>query len=89
MHNGMTTENEEGRALRAPAGTNRQSSSYPTSPSLSRDLPPASSEALGLLTLTLSAREGELPARQARQGWALAERWLRQLVETKDTVEVA
>ncbi|MFA6242039.1 MAG: hypothetical protein WC655_13985 [Candidatus Hydrogenedentales bacterium] len=47
------------------------------------------STALGLLCLTLAARAGELSARQTRRGWALAEMFLRQFVETKYAAEVA
>jgi hypothetical protein len=41
------------------------------------------SVSLGLLVLLLTSRANELPARLSRRGWALAERWLSDLVGTK------
>jgi len=61
-------------------------------------IPPASaprptrsgdSTALALLVLLLSARASELPAHQVHRGWALAERWLGQLVSSKHATEAA
>jgi len=53
--------------------------------------PAASSEGatLGLLILLLSGQTNSLPARQAREGRILAERWLRQLVEARHASEAA
>jgi hypothetical protein len=85
-------KNAAGRAPKAATNMIQQQSYTslrpPSSPFAGRILPGrrrcASSDAtsLGLLVLMLS-QTGELPARQARRGWALAERWLGDLVGTK------
>ena len=63
-----------GRRDRAPA----QPPMPAPRPSTSRD-----GTAFGLLVLMLSARARELPAPDARRGWALAECWLGKIVNAR------
>jgi hypothetical protein len=68
------------------ATTTRQLRAYPI-PRLSSSPQPQktspTSLSLGLLVLLLSARASELPAHQVRRVWALAERWLGEIVAAR------
>jgi hypothetical protein len=64
-----------------PGRRDRRTPQLPQSPAPApRSVASADGSLVGLLVLCLSAKAKELPARQARRGWALAETWLREYV---------
>jgi len=80
----IATKKAAGRA--ATTATTTRTPKYPLRNDLSRSSPHFSSldptaPALGYLILYLVGRN--LPGRECRTGWALAERWLRELVAAR------
>lgn len=82
-------------ADRHPATTTRRQQTYTTyrrmsSPFLRKHHPdrrdrrfPRKADQIALGLLVLGLQQPDLPARDRRRGWALAERWLIDLVETR------
>jgi len=82
VHQLMTPVDKEGRALRAPAGTNQQKPSYVSPRPPSRQISAESDgTALGLLLWALQATV--LPRAVQRRGWLLAEKWAGEYIAAK------